>query len=40
MSLKKPKCIQNHYWCVWFRREVVKKEISEREYGKREIDEI
>jgi len=26
-------------WCVWFRREVVKKEISEREYGKREIDE-
>ncbi|AES64474.1 hypothetical protein MTR_2g025770 [Medicago truncatula] len=26
-------------WCVWFRREVGKREINEREYGKRERDE-
>jgi len=28
-----------HIGCVWFRREVVKREKSEREYEKREICE-
>ena len=28
-----------HYECVWFRREVVKREIGERDYGKREVCE-